>query len=127
MEIIDQLGTDTSPRILFNHEVNKFEISGRSIPNNALAIFDPLKHWMEVYLQSNPTAFTLDCNLEYFNTSTQKCLLDFFNMMAEEKDNVAIELNWHYEESDDEMRQIGVVISKLIDLPVNFISYLEEQ
>lgn len=59
-----------TPQIDMNSHTGELLISGRSIPENAVAIYDPIYRWVEEY-KKNPKQITnLRLNLEYFNTSS---------------------------------------------------------
>jgi hypothetical protein len=62
--------TEKTPLIDFNHITGDLILSGRSIPENAARIYEPLIAWTIDYI-NNPRALTnFRLNLEYFNTSS---------------------------------------------------------
>ncbi len=66
--IIEQ--TATSPSIDLNQLTGNLILSGRSIPENAAKVYEPILNWVKDYtLHARPTTnFRLD--LEYFNTAS---------------------------------------------------------
>ena len=66
--IIEQ--TPKTPEIDLNNLSGELILSGKSIPENAAKIYEPVLNWVKEYiLQARPvTNFRL--NLEYFNTSS---------------------------------------------------------
>lgn len=62
--------TDKTPMIDFNQLTGDFILSGRSIPENAAKIYEPVLTWVQDYIK-NPCAITnIRLNLEYFNTAS---------------------------------------------------------
>ena len=66
MENIKITGTSTKPEVFFESG-GKFSISGKSIPDNAVKLFEPLHNYV---LNFNSDRIELDINLEYLNTSS---------------------------------------------------------
>ena len=62
--------TPKTPQIDFNHLSGELILSGKSIPENAAKVYEPLVNWVKEYiLQARPIT-NLRLNLEYFNTSS---------------------------------------------------------
>lgn len=62
--------TPKTPHIELNPLTGDFIFSGRSIPENAARIYEPIVNWMNEYiLHARPTT-NVRLNLEYFNTSS---------------------------------------------------------
>jgi SiaC family regulatory phosphoprotein len=62
--------TIKTPKIDLNHFSGELILSGKSIPENAAIIYEPVFNWINEYiLQANPTT-NLRLSLEYFNTSS---------------------------------------------------------
>jgi hypothetical protein len=62
--------TDKSPMIDFNRSTGDLILSGRSIPENAAKIYEPLLKWTLEYINRARPTTNFRINLEYFNTST---------------------------------------------------------
>lgn len=62
--------TDKTPLIDFNQLSGDFVLSGRSIPENAAKVYEPLLAWVHDYVKEACTVTNLRLNLEYFNTAT---------------------------------------------------------
>ena len=66
--IIDQ--TPKTPQIDLNQLSGDLIFSGKSIPENAAKVYEPVLNWVTEYiLKARPTT-NLRLNLEYFNTSS---------------------------------------------------------
>ena len=67
-----------TPSISFAAENGLLEIKGKSIPENSLEFYRPVFEWLESYSQAPAPSTVLRVALEYFNTSSSKCLLDLW-------------------------------------------------
>jgi len=114
--------SEDSPKIEFDSENKVFEISGRSLPENAIGFYEPLLQWLDQY-STNPVDVTIvNFKLEYFNTSSAKQLAKILLLL--EKMSVKghkVVINWHYQKEDTDMYASGNRFSKLISLNFSFI------
>ena len=96
-----------------------FEIRGKSIPENSVEFYKPVFEWLDNY-SSHPNAKTqMLVELEYFNTSSSKCILDIFRRLESlhksGKSNVAI--SWMYDEDDEDMMETGEDYQTIVKVP----------
>ncbi|HUX94787.1 MAG TPA: SiaC family regulatory phosphoprotein [Bacteroidales bacterium] len=112
-------GTLKTPQIDFNHHTGELIMSGRSIPENAARIYEPLVLWINEYVKSprNTTDFRL--NLDYFNTSTMIWLAKMIRALGKinRKDCVLyIHLYFDIEDFVDmDTDEIKNIVSSLVD------------
>jgi hypothetical protein len=66
--IIEQ--TPKTPQIDLNHLTGDLIFSGKSIPENAAKVYEPVLNWMTEYIQKARPTTNLRINLEYFNTAS---------------------------------------------------------
>jgi len=115
--------TEKTPYIHFEPQTGRMEIKGRSVTENPLNFYTPIIKWLEEYKNHTPQKITLEVQLEYFNTSSSKCLLDVFKKFAAmSKNGTPVEVNWWCEEIDDEMREAGEDYQDLVGIPFNIIN-----
>jgi len=114
--------TDDSPEIVLNREESRFEISGKSLPEDVSSFFKPVMTWLEDY-QKNPLDEThVSVRLSYFNTASSKLLLDIFLILEEIREaGKNVEINWYYPYYDEEMKDAGEEYSEMVDLKFNII------
>ena len=75
-------GTAKTPQIELNPFTGDFVISGKSIPENAAKVYEPILNWMAEYiLHARPTT-NIKLNLEYFNTSSSLWLAKIFKVLV---------------------------------------------
>jgi hypothetical protein len=111
-------GTPKTPTIRFDAKVGIFEIKGRSIPENSVEFYKPLIDWLDNYKVEPLPKTTIDVRLEYFNTSSSKCILEVFKKLeAIHKARNEVEVNWYYEEDDEDMLEAGEDYESIIRVP----------
>lgn len=113
--------TPKTPRLYFNAQSGDFEISGRSIPENSIEFYRPLMEWLDEYVTAPNSSTKLTINLEYFNTSSSKCLVEIFRKLEKINDNSEVRIFWHYEEEDEDMQESGDDFRKIIKVPIELI------
>ncbi|MGK7392774.1 MAG: DUF1987 domain-containing protein [Candidatus Cyclobacteriaceae bacterium M2_1C_046] len=112
--------TPKTPKIEFNPNTGEFLLEGRSIPENSLEFYRPLVEWLDRYLKTPNEDTILKVNLEYFNTSTSKCLVEIFRKLENLNTNKRVKIIWHYEEEDEDMMESGEDFKKIIKIPIEF-------
>ena len=122
MEPILIEGTPKTPSVKFDPEKGVIEIKGRSIPENSIEFYKPLVDWLEHYAKSPLNKTLVNVQLEYFNTSSSKCILDVFKKLeAIHKANHDVVINWFYEEDDEDMLEAGEDYESIIRVPFKMI------
>ena len=95
---------------------------GRSITENSIDFFEPIHNWVDRYCEQPKQETTLQIRLEYFNTSSSKCILDLlrkFEQLNKEKSKVTVE--WFYETDDEDMEEAGEDYQAIVELPFSMI------
>jgi hypothetical protein len=68
----------------------------------------------------------VNVQLEYFNTSSSKCILDVFKKLeAINKGKSEVTVNWYYEEDDEDMLEAGEDYESIIRVPFKMIEIVE--
>ncbi len=119
MEGIQLQSSPKTPGIRFSPEEGILEIKGRSIPENSLEFYKPLIDWVEAYGRAPVTETNVHVHLEYFNTSSSKCLLDLFKRL--ENVNGKVTIHWYYEQDDEDMLEAGEDYEAIISIPFKMI------
>lgn len=115
-------GTPKTPSVNFNASTGILEIKGRSIPENSIEFYKPLIEWIEKYGASPQPKTVVNIQLEYFNTSSSKCILDVFKRLeAIVNSGHDVLINWHYEEDDEDMLEAGEDYQSIIKVPFKMI------
>ncbi|MCB0428650.1 MAG: DUF1987 domain-containing protein [Flavobacteriales bacterium] len=126
MEAIVIEGTPKTPVVNFDATGGVLEIKGRSIPENAIEFYKPLIEWIEGYSGAPKAQTNVNIQLEYFNTSSSKCILDVFKKLeAIHKAGNDMVVNWYYEEDDEDMQEAGEDYQAIIGIPFKLIEIEE--
>ena len=115
-----------TPAIQFDFKKGELTISGRSIPENSIEFYKPLVDSLDKYSNGAKSATTVNVQLEYFNTSSSKCILDVFKKLESiHKGGSAVTINWHYEEDDEDMLEAGEDYQAIINVPFKMVMVAE--
>ena len=124
MEVINIKGTDDTPSVILDKDNGIFEFSGRSLPEDVTAFYQPVLDWIDEYAsQANDTTDVL-FKLEYFNTASSKVLLDIllkFEEINGSKGGVTVK--WHYHEDEEDMKEAGEEYEDIVDVPFEYVEY----
>jgi hypothetical protein len=124
METIKILGTDDTPTVILDTENDIFEISGRSLPEDVTAFYDPILNWLDEYASSPNAKTVFIFKLVYFNTASSKLLLDILMKLEEmNEDGKSVLVKWFYPEDDEDMQEAGEEYADIVDVPFEQISY----
>lgn len=122
MEKLIIVGSAKTPSIDFNAETGVLVLQGRSIPENSIEFYRPLNDWLEKYATTPKAATVVDMRLEYFNTSSSKCILDFFKRLEKVNSNgTSVLVNWYFETDDEDMQEAGEDYEAIVGLPFKII------
>jgi len=112
-------GTSKTPTIKFSPADGMFEISGKSVPENSVEYYQPVYEWLDQYSQQPNESTSIKVQLEYFNTSSSKCLLDIFRKLEalQKSGKSVVNVQWMYEEEDEDMMEAGDDYKTIVSLP----------
>jgi SiaC family regulatory phosphoprotein len=126
MEKINIESTPKTPSINFDFEKGFLEIKGRSIPENSIEFYKPIVESLEKYGGTPSTLTTVNIQLEYFNTSSSKCILDVFKKLESiHRNGNQLIINWYYEQDDEDMLEAGEDYQAIINVPFKMIQIPE--
>lgn len=116
-------GSAKTPTVEFKSS-GELLLKGRSIPENSIEFYKPLIDWIGNYGGSPQGKTEVNIQLEYFNTSSSKCILDVFKKL-ETLAGTEVKINWYYEEDDEDMLEAGEDYQAIIDIPFKMIEVEE--
>ena len=123
MEKIYYEGTHKTPRITANPDTGLIEIKGRSNPENSAEFYKPLIDWLDLYLEKETGDAELIVDLEHFNTSSSKCIMDILKRLKKLKAiGKTVNVTWIYEEDDEEMLEASETYESMTGLDFKKIS-----
>jgi hypothetical protein len=74
--------TPKTPQIELNPITGDFIFSGRSIPENAAKVYEPILGWVSEYILNARPTTNLRLNMEYFNTSSSLWLAKILKVLV---------------------------------------------
>lgn len=124
MEALRIQATIKTPEVLLDPTNQVFEIKGKSIPDNAEEFYTDILNWFDDYV-ANPLETTiLKIDLEYFNISSSKRLLFLLYKLNEvAAAGKTVKVSWYYNESDEDMFEVGQDYAFMVKFPFEFVSY----
>ncbi len=117
MENVFIKGTDRTPEIDFNFTTGVLAISGRSIPENPINFYKNLENLLSNYAKDSQPITIFKVSLEYFNTSSSKCLVDLFKSLEKIHNSNSVLVEWYYEQDDEEIKDSGEDYKDIVDIP----------
>lgn len=116
-----------TPFIQFDAQSGKFEMKGKSIPENSKIFYSNMFDWLDQYIATPSPTTTLDIQLDYFNTSSAKCVIDLFKKLEniEKNGKGKVIINWHYNEDDGDMQEAGQDYQSIVKVTFNLISFIQ--
>lgn len=101
--------TKSTPEILFNAKENILEIKGISYPENTSEFYEPVFNWLNTYLGNlGNQKVTINIEIVYFNSSSSKVLMDFFDILDETAEKgKKITVNWIYDKENTSIKEYG--------------------
>ena len=119
-------GSPKTPHVNFDPSTGLLELKGRSIPENSIDFYKPLIDWIDKYGRQPASKTALHVQLEYFNTSSSKCILDVFKKLEPIRaGGNEVTVLWHYEADDEDMLEAGEDYSGIINIPFKMIQIAE--
>ncbi len=126
MEIINIKGTDDTPNVILDKDSAKFEISGRSLPEDVNLFYEPILNWIDQYAEAPCEKTEFNFKLEYFNTASSKIILDILLKFEEIVENGhKVVINWHYHEDEEDMLEAGEEYADIVEIPFEYVAYTD--
>ncbi|MFY9309521.1 MAG: DUF1987 domain-containing protein [Bacteroidia bacterium] len=116
--------TQDTPRVFFDKASGVFEISGRSLPENAIKFYTPVLRWLEEYVASPNAKTCFDFKLDYFNSASTKKIYEIVSLMemlVETKNEVLI--RWYYSKDDELIKSKGLEMKEMVEVPFDVRTY----
>lgn len=108
--------TEDTPGIILDPSNGKFEISDRSLPENANGFYAPVFEWLDKYSENPDSNVTFVFSLEYFNTASAKQIAKVLLLLEKLSKKTKVLIVWKYRAEDTDMQSSGIRYSKLLDV-----------
>lgn len=125
MQELIKKGTYSTPTVILDAENNKFEISGRSLPEDVVAFYNSILDWLDEYAKSPNEKTEFNFKLVYYNTASSKMLYEILKKLEKIAiDGHDIVVKWHYDEDDEDMEEAGEEYAEVVEeLPFEQVAY----
>ena len=117
MNGINWHASEDTPRIVLDKVNGIFEITGRSLPEDAAKFYSPVLDWLKAYSKDCNPATNLILNLEYFNTSSSKIIFELLTILEKIKNAKII---WCHFDDDADILEAGLEFSELVNITFEF-------
>ena len=108
--------TEKTPYVHFDEGI--IEIKGRSILEDSLLFYKPLIKWINEYIESPAPKTIVKFGIEYSNSNSNKFIYKMFQLFEKcYKNGNDIKVEWTYEQDDDGIKDLGIDLKALFDLP----------
>ena len=115
--------TTETPQIILDPDHNIFTINRRSLPENPLKFYTPVIEWIKEYTQHPNAESNFVFKLEYFNTASSKQLMKILVNLKKITNKGKLTITWYHKTIDEDMKNIGLRYSKLLEYDFEMIAY----
>lgn len=120
--------TRNTPLVLFDPSNSTFLIAGNSMPENAIAFYEPVIEWLDEHLSQLPAFTRWEFRISYFNTSSMKGIYRVLACIKACQDKGArYQLIWDVVDDDEFMHEAGLTFQDLLGLQFEFRQLTQEQ
>lgn len=123
MKSLEIQSTADTPKVILDKNKNYFEISGLSLPEDAIEFYKPIMMWLEEYANAPNPDTIFDLKLEYFNTASSKQIIQLLLFMEKLNAKTNVKIRWHYKDIDEDMHDLGEEYSEIIKVDFDLIEY----
>jgi hypothetical protein len=121
--IIDK--TYSTPKVQLLSKTGTLKVEGRSIPENPSVFFEPIIDWLNEYFKNPVSSTVIDFKLDYINSGSSKSLLSILKLLKTYSDRgIRININWHYEEDDESIRDLGKHYKSILNMQFNLVEII---
>jgi len=113
--------TSRTPRVQLHPDGN-LSITGRFLLYESNCFFDPILTWIK---QLTAPEIHFSIQMEYLNTCGAKYLFIIFQLLKDNDFVKSLDIDWYYEDDDEDAYDIGREFESLINVPFTFHVYAE--
>lgn len=119
--IID--ATNETPRVHFDPDNNLFEISNKSLPEDADEFYQPVVDWLENYKLKPNEKTNISFKLDYFNTASARYITRMVKILDSMARKHEVKIFWYYREIDEDMLSMGEEYFEMTDLEFELVQF----
>ena len=110
-------GTSDTPTVVLDQQKGVFELSGRSLPEDAVGFYTPVMAWIKEYAKAPNATTPFRFKLDYFNTASSKLILDLLHLL---KGISGLKIEWSCYEDDEDGLEAGKEFAEQVNLEIEF-------
>jgi len=119
MRAIRIKGEEDMPSVILDRDNNEFELSGRSLPENAITFYRPILEWLDSYTINPLPRTEFVFRMTYYNTATAKQILEILLRLEDiYSAGHDVRATWLYESGDGDMEDAGVEYARIVNVPI---------
>jgi hypothetical protein len=123
MRIIQYKPDGLKPGITLDISTNKFEIYGKSCPENVVEFYQPVIDWLDQYIENPLSESIFEFRLQYYNTASSKVLFIIMQKLETiHHSGKDVLIKWYFPEDDEALQEAGEEYDDLIDVPFELIT-----
>ncbi len=116
--------TQDTPKVVFDKLRGVFEISGRSLPENAIKFYTPVLQWLEDYIAAPNATTCFEFKLDYFNSASTKKIYEIVSLMERlMENNASVNIKWYYSKDDELIKSKGMELKEMVEVPFEVQTY----
>lgn len=112
---LEKQRTGVTPYVLIDEETGYIKLEGESFSENIISFFGEISQWLKGYLRNDFQRLTFDCDLQYFNSSTAKLLLNMILDIDEAALGKTVVVNWITLADDDINIECGEDFKEMVE------------
>jgi hypothetical protein len=120
MEALLIASTEDTPKIAFDPSKGLFEITSRSLPEDANTFYSPIAEWLQNYSSSPAPESNFVFHFDYISTSSTKQLMRIFAIINTLAEKGKVNIVWRCDRGDDDMLQTGKRMQKLSNVSFTY-------
>lgn len=116
--------TMDTPHVEMDKEKGMFKISGRSLPEDAVRFYAPVKEWLMEYINNPNPSTEFIFEMDYYNSASTKQFIILLSVLEQIlQKGKEIKVAWYYSKEDEVMQDKGEEIKTMISVPFELKTY----
>ena len=120
MKLLKLDATEDTPFVFFDAQNGIFDISKRSLPENAIVFYEQLLIFINEYKSLPALETKVNFHFDYLNTSSIKQIMKVILLFDQLATSTKVFVTWCYDVGDTDMFQTGQRFEKLTSLSFNY-------
>jgi hypothetical protein len=118
--------TIQTPYICFDPDNNKFEISGKSLPEDADEFYQPIVQWIDKYVENPAPKTDFHFKMDYYNTASSRYISRIVHTLDEMAKKNSVKIFWYYRSIDEDMESMGDEFYETTDLDFELVEIQQQ-